>query len=220
MSETLRLFIGSSLQGTPVELLEAFAQGLQKRLKNQIIEPAFRTRGIRWLPASNWHLTWAFLGETSTALIPAIQQGLSETLATQSSLMLSWQQLSWWPSQNRPQVLVCQLQATPETQALAQALWQVVCQAQSALHEGKPCPTQAPKSKKLKHHQSFKPHLTIARLKGRGPTHWIPLPELPPLPTGLPDWRINAITLFSSKLDSSGAIHTPLYTVTLKDNPA
>lgn len=190
-------------------------QSLQQQCKSES-----HSNTLRWIPPEHWHLTWAFLGDTPADQIPALQENLNRILTNQRSITTAWEQLSWWPSPSRPQILVGQLTPTPELITTAQAIRDAMSQL---------LPTTSEKNKKSK---SFKPHITLARAKtfrNRNKRSSIHMPEqqsfrlkaplLPAPPAEFPDWQIEGITLFRSELHSAGAVHTALYTVPFNPEP-
>jgi|GEM_PF-321636 len=215
MSEHHRLFIASTISDTYAVPMLNLLQSLQQQWKS-----ASLPNTLRWIPPEHWHLTWAFLGDTPADKIPALQENLNQILTDQSVITTAWEQLSWWPSSSRPQILVGQLTPTPELITTAQAI-------QEAMN--RLLPTTSEKNRKSK---SFKPHITLARAKtsrNRNRRSSVPIPEqqsfkykaplLPAPPAEFPDWQIEGITLFRSELHSAGAVHTALYTVPFNPEP-
>jgi len=216
MPENVRLFIASSLPEPVSSPVVEFTRQVKSQLANEPHAPH-----PRWIPPENWHLTWQFLGQTPVEQLPSLKIALESALARQKALTTHWRELAWWPSRRRAQIMVGLLQDSPALQALSLSINQATTQAiaqtetatsgQSADQEG--CNlTRAQKKQK-----PFNPHITIARLKERN--YRGPVPELPPMPSDLPSWRIVEVTLFKSELQASGAIHTPIHTVYLPISP-
>ena len=205
MPKSLRLFIASPLDSAATAPMLALIQPLRMHLE-QLPQPP----NLRWIQSEQWHLTWHFLGQTPEESVPELQAGLSEVLAGKAALTARWEKLCWWPSRHRPQILVAQLQSTPEIQAVYEAMLPILPQANTKHPEST---AKAPSRK------PFNPHITLARFKGRGAAHRIPLPSLPELSTEKPPWVMDTVSLFSSELKASGAIHTPLHTVKLLVSP-
>lgn len=200
MSQTLRLFIASSIpepNNTPlIQLANVLAPNSDTRSKHT---------NIRWTPPTQWHLTWHFLGNTPEAQVPALKVALSASLSSQTAVLAEWHEAAWWPSKSRPQVLVYRLQSNPLIQEIS-----------ANIHQAMADFTLEPNSK-TSEPKAFKPHVTLARIKQRrGSAHRHALPDLPMVPAEIPPWQIDAVTLYSSELTATGAIHHPLHTVRLR----
>ena len=214
MSEHQRLFIASTMNGDAATSMVELTRSLRQQWQNT----PFSTT-VRWIPVEHWHLTWAFLGDTPTEKISVIAESLNRILRQQPSMLTHWEHLSWWPSPKRAQILVGQLAPTPALLTTAQAIREISSQL------------FPPTSEKNKKSRSFKPHITLARIKT---SHSRNMPSsshrsepkpaaqtqqkapfLPPIPLTFPSWQIENITLFQSQLCATGATHSALYTVPL-----
>lgn len=174
----LRLFIASQWQGSP--------EPLRQSLPNTTDSP-FR---IKVIPAEQWHLTWAFLGQTRPEVIPAIQEILTQLAHKQHPIPVTLQSPIWWPHAKRATAIASVIQPVQPLQKLALEL-------QEAL-------SPIAKHTQLKVSHAFTPHLTIARLKPVSKHHrlnlnQIPLPIIPEQP-----WLIEAFGLYQSTLKTEG----------------
>lgn len=204
MTQPLRLFIASHISKESAKPLIAVTDSLSAAAQKL---PSANL--IRWTLPAQWHLTWHFMGNTPQEQVPEIQQTLDTALVNQPAFSATWQELRWWPSRNRTQVLVCQFEAIPRFQAIYEAVGQGLQSCSFAEETAKGKPFNKP-------FKRFKPHITLARINSRIRGHQrLALPTLPELSAHSPPWRIDAITLYSSHLTSTGAIHTPLYSVQL-----
>jgi len=162
---------------------------------------AVRHSGGRPVPASNLHVTLAFLGSVAESLRPEVER-IGATVAAEGlyrdagaspgatgpgeeaagPLALAFDGVAFWP---KPQVLVAVCsQPRPEATALAARLW-------AALRPLPITPDLRP----------YKPHVTLARKVRK------PAPDLALRPVA---WPVTALTLVESVTDPAGARYEPL----------
>jgi 2'-5' RNA ligase len=192
MTDTQRLFIASPVSGEIVDALETIFR------QRDAISAKLPQRA-RWVMPEQWHLTWLFLGNVPTAKIPSIMERLSESLATVKPIPVEAQDIVFWPSAKKAKLIVCRLMPSPK-------LLRVFDVIRRALPDFPPDKT-------------FTPHLTLARLKE----------PKEPVAAGKPGWSfdplppatclLDTITLYSSTLNPTGAIYTPLHMVPLNGEP-
>ena len=151
---------------------------------------AVRHSGGRPVPASNLHVTLAFLGSVAMARIPelhAVATHLAPLLATHAPISLSFTRLAHWKD---AQVLSALPTAESRgTSALALALQEAT--AAIGLN-----PDRRP----------FQPHVTLARKVARPG----PLPPLRPV-----TWQFVAYALIDSRTEPSGPVYSVIETYPL-----
>jgi len=141
---------------------------------------AVRHSGGRPVPASNLHVTIAFLGSVAESRLPAIRS--VGQAARGEPLELVFDGIGFWP---KPQVLVALCSAWPPAAGtLAAALWRELV------------PLGIPPDLR-----PWTPHVTLAR-KVRNPS---PERVLKPV-----RWPIAALSLVESVTDPDGSRYTPL----------
>lgn len=186
-----RLFIASPLTGPALTELAAFEK------RRHAIE-ALVPYPIKWVPPDNWHLTWVFLGNTSSEALENICGQLPGLLHGLEPLTLDLNQCAFWPSQKKPQVLVWYTQTDRgPVFDLARAL-------ESAFFPDKHAG------------QKWIPHITLARLKPKDaiiqqtrPVSQAAAQRIFPNPHS---WRIESIHVYESFLKPTGAEYHSLYT--------
>jgi len=154
---------------------------------------AIRHSGGRPVPASNLHVTLAFLGSVAVARIPELQRiarELTPALAVRAPVALTFTRLAHWKEAG----ILCALTA-PESPA-AQALATALQQAAAALGFK---PDRKP----------FQAHVTLARKVVR--VGAVPRPR--PV-----EWRFDAFALVDSRTEASGPVYSviesyPLFSV-------
>ncbi len=147
-----------------------------------------------WTKPESWHLTLRFLGEISdvnaAAVAGALDRGRVDAVA--AGELRSTGPVAF-PSRGRPRVLGIGL----STPASLESLWRAGAEAARTI--GLP-----------PENRSFRPHLTLARVRDPWPrpaveTFWAEVEGW-----ALPPWRFSSCVLFASKLDPAGAVHTPV----------
>lgn len=164
----------------------------------------FGTDLVRWVPPSNIHLTLKFLGDISSAKIEQVCQVLSDITGRHEKHKVTISGLGTFPNYRRPRVIWIGIQAPETLKALHQEL------------EAATAKLGFPPEKR-----SFKPHLTIGRVKNH-----ISNKNIESLQQALSSTKIgfidtvefNALHLFKSDLKPSGAVYTKLYSAAL-NNP-
>ncbi len=144
---------------------------------------AVRHSGGRPVPASNLHVTVAFLGSVAESLWPEVER-VGAAVAGEGlcgPLELVFDRVAFWP---KPQVLVAACsEPPPEAAAVAGRLWQGL-RAMPIQPDLRP----------------YQPHVTLAR-KVRKPA--------PDLALKAVRWPVGALTLVESVTDPAGARYEP-----------
>jgi RNA 2',3'-cyclic 3'-phosphodiesterase len=184
--ETYRLFIAAELpQNIKAELVET-----QARLRRTNLP-------VSWSSAGSMHLTLRFLGDTSVALIPNLDQAMRTALAPHSAMALRLQGVGAFPNNRRPNVVWVGVKG-----ALA-ALQHAQADIEAALGSLGIAPDPKP----------FRPHLTLGRLRREASSEQQrrlgdAIQSLPP-PKSL-EWAVERVVLFRSELHSSGPTYTEI----------
>lgn len=156
------------------------------------------------LPAGSWvrqetqHLTFAFLGEQSEALIGKITDPLTKVLAAQPKFEARLRGCGFFPNARRARVGWAGLEPEAGFGGIARAVREVVTAHGVELDGGE-----------------FRPHLTLVRIRDPWPPASIEL-----FMKTLRDYQsepfgVDSVTLYSSQLHPNGAIHTPVRTFAL-----
>ncbi len=146
-----RLFVGTFLSPEGVEKLAKLSQA------NEHLAEKWNTN-IRWVDKSKFHITWVFLGEVSSDLVPSVIESLNETFGkldgSFDSLTINYDRVELWPSERKARLAV----VTPST--VPDAVLKLDNKIKSALKEFLPV---GEKQHELK---EFRPHLTVLRFPG------------------------------------------------------
>ncbi|NTU43068.1 MAG: RNA 2',3'-cyclic phosphodiesterase [Nitrospirales bacterium] len=151
------------------------------------------SRGIKWVPAGNIHLTLKFLGEVKEELIPEIRKRLAEVCNSHSPAALAIRGAGAFPNLRSPQVIWVGCGDSPELKVLYEAIEE----AMSGLGFEK-------------ERRKFSPHLTLGRVREQRGLEPV-MKELQLLKDQ--DWgtvEVGAVALMQSVLKPSGAEYTPV----------
>lgn len=174
----MRTFIAIELPEAVKDEIAATARSLSTVVKG------------RFLSRETYHLTLAFLGDTSEAETRRAMDALDTACAGAIEVPLQFAGLGTF-GRLSDATLWLGLENAPELSALAAKLRECL-QSESLTFDEKP----------------FKPHITIARRAA------LPKGALPPVPFPQPSLA-SKVTLFKSTLSPEGAEYKPLYTVAL-----
>lgn len=144
--------------------------------------------GLRWVEAKNWHLTLRFLGNLEHRQISALSHILRQELPGIGASQLILSQVRPFPKMKRAQLLAACGENTLQLTHLVNS-----CEAAAQRIGLKP------------QSQPFRPHITLARLKGRFP--FLPPKSYPLAPHSMP---LTQVHLMASELTPGGAIYHQL----------
>jgi 2'-5' RNA ligase len=181
----LRLFIATSWTGSPEPLTQCIPRPDTNHYKIKQISP------------EQWHLTWAFLGQTQQEAIPALQESIIQVAQAQSAISGMIQPPVWWPHPKKATAIACPIQPVEPFIKLASDLHATL--------------TPLTRYTQLKASKAFTPHLTIARLKPcirhqKLNLSAIDLTSIAPQP-----WYLNELSLIQSVLTEHGPEYTCLF---------
>ncbi len=107
------------------------------------------TLPLRWVPPENWHITAVFLGETAAASVGRVVDAVDPVASRHAPLSVSLDCLEWFPSALKPRLLTLRVEPAPALMTLQAELAAALRRA--GFHSEQ---------------RSYRPHLTLARLKG------------------------------------------------------
>ena len=183
----MRLFVGVAIDAGVVAAAQTLAATLRQRSQQQ----APRAR-ITWIPSELMHLTVRFIGYADTATVARIVTALAPSLPL-PPFGLTLRGAGVFPERGAPRVLWAGVQSgTAELRRLEGEV------STRLTVIGIP-PDERP----------FNPHLTLARIRDAAGLHtklWLAPVEQEPLGTS----RVDAITLYESRLSPQGPTYVPL----------
>jgi 2'-5' RNA ligase len=156
---------------------------------------------VRWVPAHNLHLTLKFLGDTSPANIPFLQQMLTREAELHPVFDIRMGNIGSFPNSKRPRVIWIGLNAPAALASLQHSI-------ESAAARLGYVPEDRP----------FSPHLTIGRVRQNlAPADLQRIrAELDAARIGeLGTVRIDSVHLYKSDLQPGGSVYTRLFSAPL-----
>ncbi len=181
----MRLFIALSLTPEVHSELDKFIRTLQSATGDS----------VRWVPASNIHLTLKFLGETGEAQLKALTSTVGQVAGMTAPFDFSIRGTGVFPAWNHPRVAWVGVDAPGELTAL-QAEIDSATRELGFPSEGRP----------------FSPHLTLGRVNG-----WMSPNQLKAMHTHMDEGKdrlfgsvhARQVVLFKSTLKPGGAVYSP-----------
>jgi 2'-5' RNA ligase len=188
----IRAFIAISLSDEVQHGLERVLQDMKSRLPGG---------AVRWVPVKNIHLTIKFLGEVSVGSLEMLTTMLQTEAARHPQFEFSVGGMGAFPSPRRPRVIWVGVEAPPELPGLQRGVEAEMARLGYAPEE-----------------RPFSPHLTIGRVT-RNPDPG----ELRQLSSVLEASKVGylgvtqvqAVHLYRSDLQPSGAVYTRLHSAAL-----
>jgi 2'-5' RNA ligase len=146
------------------------------------------SRAIRWLRPESLHVTLRFLGEVERETLRRIEASVREVTSARAAFDLEVGDLAIFPSQRRPRAVAALVEGGDALQSLADGIEAAVVD----------------RGLRVERHP-FRAHITLGRVR-RGTTR---VPSLEPSPARV-GMRADAVTLYRSRLEPSGAIYSEL----------
>jgi 2'-5' RNA ligase len=188
----IRAFIAIPLPPNIHQYLDEVSRRLQGEIKS---------RGARWVPVRNIHLTLKFLGDVSTSNVNLLAELLHNEASRASPFEVTVGGVGAFPNTHRPRVIWVGVEAPPALQALQKAI------DTETIRLGYPGEDRP-----------FSPHLTLARLNQNASPDEVRQvgASLAACKAGPPvRFTVEAVHLFRSDLQPGGAIYTSLYSIHL-----
>jgi 2'-5' RNA ligase len=181
----LRAFIAVTLQHSVVaDLLEQIAP-----LKAQ-----FSANSLRWVAAENFHFTLAFLGDIDREAVFELSAIIDDLTGRYSAFSLTLGSYCFFPDKLRPSALVILPEPCVHMERLQSELAAGLKKAGFSLSR-----------------QKYRPHLTLARVRGHKP-----LPSIAANHGVTLKIPVNTVSLIRSELRAQGSSYSLIYKKALK----
>jgi len=180
----LRTFIAIEIpQNIKEKIYEAFEKEREKE------------KGIKWVEKENLHITLKFLGEIDEGKVKEIEKILDEIPLKFKSFEAKLEEMGGFPDFKNPRVLWIGVSPKEKIKEIFEFIEERIEKEKMDIE---------------KEGREFHPHITIARIKGKGKFSF-------ERKKFLENFKINKIALFKSDLMPEGPIYTLLKEVKLKD---
>ena len=184
---TLRLFIAIEIGEGEKKSLER----IQSRLRHKL--PA-----VRWVKPSAIHLTLMFLGDTDEREVPRIRDAIAAAAAESEAFSFTMRGVGAFPNERSPRVIWIGVDEPTGLLSKYAAKLGALLSAEGFPAEDRP----------------FSPHITIGRVRERGPDYGPVLSRFSDEAAGVTHAR--EVCLIRSELTPSGPVHTILHRMPLK----
>jgi 2'-5' RNA ligase len=161
-------------------------QNSVKLLMNQGVD-------VTWCTKDQFHLTLAFLGETSPAILPHISEKLTQLCATVQPFTCRAYGYGFFGSKRNPKTLWVGAEPVRELGRLNESLWEML---KKFGFQTEP--------------DAFRPHITLGRCKERARNHPLVLAMDEAEQVDFGSWLVDGITLFESRVTPKGALYSKL----------
>lgn len=146
---------------------------------------------LQWVPMENWHITVAFLGNVEPSSLVGLDAAVAPVVAEFTPFAFTLSALEWFPSVTKPRLLALRVDACDSLVALQREITGAL--RREGFHtENRP----------------YRPHLTLARLKGSR-KRFNP-PALPPIASFA--CRPRELVLFESLPGRRAPVYRPVQT--------
>ena len=148
---------------------------------------------VKWNKKEQFHLTLAFLGEVSPAILPHLTAAADRVCATLPPFNCHAYGLGFFGTKRNPSSLWAGMTPTPELELLHERLW-----------------IELKKFGYENNELEFQPHITLGRCREAARNH--PLIEAMDADEAVDfgDWEAKRVTLFESRLTPHGAVYRSL----------
>lgn len=154
------------------------------------IKPFYAEGSVRWVAASNRHMTLAFLGDQSPETVLCLQAPLQSALAAVPAFVLESVAVSGFPDA-KSRIVALELECTAALKGLLSSVHAVLARQGLAVEK-----------------RPYRPHVTLGRL-GRGGSR---RPLFQPVAINMP---VSSLVLYRSRLLPSGSEYEPVWEVAL-----
>lgn len=152
--------------------------------------------GASWSRPENWHLTLRFLADVSPPAVAGFMAEVAAAAGETPAVLLAADRALLFPAHGPPRVFAVGFAPGPQSEAVVVLAGEAERAARRLGLEGEGRP--------------FRPHVTLARWRGRCPRAtaehyrsevggWV-----------FPPWRAKRCVLYESRLGPGGAVHIPL----------
>ena len=158
------------------------------------LKPFYAEGSVRWVAASNRHMTLAFLGDQTPETVLCLQAPLQSALAAVPAFVLEGVAVSGFPDA-KSRIVALELECTAALKGLLSSVHAVLARQGLAVER-----------------RPYRPHVTLGRLDGRLGRGGSRRPLFQPVAINMP---VSSLVLYRSRLLPSGSEYEPVWEVAL-----
>lgn len=148
---------------------------------------------VKWYTKDQFHLTLAYLGEVSPAILPHVTAAADRVGASLPAFTCHVNGLGFFGTKRNPQTLWAGVDPAPELMALQDLLWK-----------------ELKKFGYVNEEDEFQPHITLGRCRESARNHPVVEAMDADEASDFGEWQVTRVTLFESRLTPRGAIYRTL----------
>ena len=178
------------------------AIALPDDVKTRLTEAAQRlapiAEGVTWCKRDQMHLTLAFLGEVSPAILPHVTTAAERVCSARPAIPCRAYGLGFFGNRRNPKVLWAGVDPSPELESLHEDLWTELKKFGYENKEGE-----------------FRPHITLGRCREAARNHAVIDAMNTDEQIDFGEWEVQRITLYESRLTPQGPLYRNLAHIAL-----
>lgn len=159
-----------------------------------------------WTRAESWHVTLLFLGDVDEGFVGRFGEAVAHTVFEAEAGEIQAGPPAVFPERGRPRVLGVGFEPARGVESMSRL-------AGAAKH------TALQLGWKEESRRPFHPHVTFARIREPWPASAVNEYRHAVEGWAFPSWFARSCVLFESRLEPSGAVHTPLHEWTFQGGP-
>jgi 2'-5' RNA ligase len=148
---------------------------------------------VKWYTKDHFHLTLAYLGEVSPAILPYVTASADRVCAALPPFACHVAGFGFFGTKRNPQTLWAGVEAGPELEMLHELLWKELKKFGYANEE-----------------DEFHPHITLGRCRESARNHAVIEAMDADPESDFGEWEVARVTLFESRLTPRGPIYRTL----------
>jgi 2'-5' RNA ligase len=176
----------------------AVPEDVQARLTETIQRLAPSAVDVAWCKRDQFHLTLAFLGDISPAILPHVTAATERVCSALSSFKCHAYGLGFFGTKRNPKILWAGVEPSPTLEALHEGLWTELKKFGYENEEG-----------------DFLPHITIGRCREAARNHPLVKAMDADEAVAFGEWDVQRVTLYESRLSPHGAVYRNLAHIAL-----
>ena len=166
---------------------------IKAQLTNAVQRLAPVALDVKWCTPEQFHLTLAFLGEVSPAILPHVTAAAGRVCAALPAFSCRARGFGFFGTKRNPKTLWAGVDPSPELEALHEGLW-----------------AQLKKFGFENSEDEFRPHITLGRCREAARNHPVFKAMDADEETDFGAWEVTRVTLYESRLTPRGAVYRTL----------